>query len=131
MKSNLLEQLDLIPPCICRLCARKNNRAMTIQEISERSGLSTWTVDRITKLASWGRVTSLQAMMFSKGCGVDLLRPRKKLFYLRRAFNESGLETISRGLPPGYVKAQIRIRQRYESKDRAPSGAAGKGMVPS
>jgi hypothetical protein len=131
MKSNLLEQLDMIPPCICRLCARKSNRAMTIKEISDQSGLSVDTVEMISKLPSWEPVSLGYATRFSKGCGVDLLRPRKKLFYLRRAFSERGLETISRGLTVRYVKEQIRIRQRYESKDRAPSGAAGKGMVPS
>lgn len=115
--TDLIEQLDRIPPCICRLCARaRKGGALPFEEIAKRSGLSVSMVKKISSMPSWKDLKVSVATSFSRACDVDLFRPRAKMFYLRRAFRDGKFRSISKGLPKGYVENQIRIRQRYEER---------------
>lgn len=120
MKANLLQHLDQIPPCIARLCARKKAKAKSLREIAKDSGLSYQMANWIALQPTWANVKVEDALRFATGCGLDLLRPRKKLFYLRRAWSRDGLKTIGRGLTQGYVTQQIQIRRDYEENGKAP-----------
>jgi hypothetical protein len=120
MKSNLLQHLDQIPPCIARLCARRKAKAKSLREIAKDAGLSYQVTNWIALQPTWEHVSVGDALRFADGCGLDLLRPRKKLFYLRRAWSRDGLKTIGRGLTQGYVTQQIRIRSDYEDSGKAP-----------
>ena len=118
MKNDLLQHLDQIPPCIARLCARRSAKAKSLREIAQDSGLSYQQVNWIALQPTWEDIKIGDALKFATGCDLDLLRPRKKLFYLRRAWSHDGLKTIGRGLKRNYVNQQIEIRREYEQKGR-------------
>ena len=126
MKEDLLTHLDQIPPCFARLCARSNARAKSLRDIARDSGLSYQMTNWIAQQPTWKFVTVGDALKFATGCDLDLLRPRQKLFYLRRAWSRDGLRTIGRGLPKGYVHRQIRIREQYEDGGIKVSTAPGR-----
>lgn len=113
MKATPVEQFDTIPPCICRICARRKTRAKTLKEISSESRLSYRKTNWIARQATWAGIRLEDAQKFALACGVDLLRPRLKLFYLRRAWSGT-LSTLARGLSLEYVSRQIRIREQFE-----------------
>lgn len=112
MRKTVVEHFDQIPPCIMRLCARTRMRAKLLREIAQESGLPLHVVKRIARQSSWSNVKIQHAQLFSQACGVDLLRPRMKLFYLKRLLRTrgtEGLQTLARGLTEAYVKKQIAL----------------------
>jgi hypothetical protein len=125
MKSKLLEHLDKIPPCICRLCGRKNGRGLTSKELQRRTGKSALWVNFMSRQPSWEKITVRNMILFAEACDVDPWRPRQKLYYLRRAFRETGFKSIARGFRKGYVEEQIAIRANYEAKRMAKGKPAG------
>lgn len=80
----MLSKLNKFPPYLCRAVARKRELPKTNMEIADDSGLSLSTVLRISKMKDWGEVTVAAADAFSRGCGVDLMRPRRHLDWLKR-----------------------------------------------
>lgn len=128
MKKQILSQIDTLPPCLCRLVARMpGGRAKTLLEIKMDSGLSKRKVNWIARLPSWVNVKVGDMIAFAEACDVDLLRPRKKLFYLKRAFTQTGLEALSRGLSVAYVARQIQILEEHdESKKLGSRSKCGK-----
>lgn len=81
--SSLLSHLDLFPPYLIRLTARRGRRAMTDREISAESGLSTNTVCRISHCQSWSHISVGVASKFIEACGVDVMRPRRLKEYVK------------------------------------------------
>lgn len=131
MKKQVLEQLDTLPPCLCRLVARvRGGRAKTLAEIKMDSGLSKRKVTWIARQPTWLNVKVGDMISFAEACGADLLRPRKKLFYLKRAYAQSGLKALSRGLSPAYVSRQILILEEHNERMRMgsekPTGRYGR-----
>lgn len=82
----LFEKLDLLPPCVCRLLARRANgrQGLSHQEIAQASGLSVSTVAKLSFQTEWGTVTIDVAKRFSLACGVNHLNASGQLDYLRR-----------------------------------------------
>lgn len=69
----ILERLDRVPPCLCRLVARKNRIvALNTREIAKRSGLNPRTVSEISRCVSWDGWSITTIDRFSRACGVDL-----------------------------------------------------------
>lgn len=71
------ERLQRFPPIVCRLLARKRDKArgivpLTTAEIAQRAGLSVSTVASLAPLLSWDTVPATQAIAFAKGCGINL-----------------------------------------------------------
>jgi hypothetical protein len=94
---------------------------MLLREIADASGLPLGLVKRIANQSTWAGIKLDHAQRFAMACGVDLLRPRNKLFYLRRVLwhkGEHGIETLALGLTPTYVRKQIALaaRQRPNQK---------------
>lgn len=129
MMPDLLRQLDLIPPCIARLCARDGLRMVSLRAIHLRSGLDMDKVIWISRQGSWKKVTVEDAMLFAMACGIDPLRPRKKLFYLRRAMAAGGKFLLGKGRRRAYAMRQLRLWQAHHERDKAAGGrrAGSKG----
>ena len=81
----MLRHLDRIPPNLCRVLARVGRRAMTNQEISDKSGLTIKRVGEISRLSSWGRVEVGQVSSFAEACGVNLVHQAGVRKYLLRS----------------------------------------------
>src|SRR5689334_12644392 len=82
----LVKLLDRIPPFLCVALSRvkPHGPRLTLEQISERSGLSMWRVKDIAKRQSWSAVSAFEIQQFSSACGVDLMRPCLHLRYLRQ-----------------------------------------------
>lgn len=143
MKTTLLQQADQIPPCICRLFARKlrpkrkrdrskrvrrrtplrsgyPSVAKTLDDIQKESGLSERKVHWIAALSTWAQVEIQDAMAFSAACGVDLLRPGGKLDYLKKLIIAgTAVSVLGRGLPSNYVERQLqRLNEKTSGMDK-------------
>ncbi|HYF35178.1 MAG TPA: hypothetical protein VD994_07830 [Prosthecobacter sp.] len=85
MKRTILEQFNQIPPRVCRVLARDHRgKALTRKQLAARSGLSEWFILFVSRLEKWDEVSVSSAQAFSRACGVDLLRPRRVLEYIKR-----------------------------------------------
>lgn len=117
MKADLLQHVDQIPPALARFCGRIEGRPKTIREIISDSGLSYRKVKWISRQPTWSKVKIEDAVRFADACGLDLLRPRRKLFYLRRAVKpgDVGLRCLAGGLPLSYIVRQLNIIEEYEA----------------
>lgn len=58
---------------------------MSHRDIATASGLSKTKVAELSLKRSWEGVPIEQVEAFARACGVDLLRPKRALEYLRRA----------------------------------------------
>jgi hypothetical protein len=106
----------------------RGGKAKSMEEIARRSGLPLKRVKHISRQPTWANITIAEARAFSAACDVDLLRPRKKLFYLKRAFTSGGAKALSGGLGLAYVRKQMAIRRQYDERqaelgDRSATGS--------
>lgn len=62
---------------------------LTVRELAERSGLPRSTVCAISKLTTWRSVAIGDAEKFSRACGVDLLRLRRHIEYVKHRMKSS------------------------------------------
>lgn len=85
--NTILDIANKFPPCLCRYLARKNHghKPLSVREIAQKSGLSKSTVAELAVKETWSGVSIDTVVRFSQACGVDLLRPRDTISYLRRA----------------------------------------------
>jgi hypothetical protein len=83
-----LAEQNRIPPWFCRLVARKGNtnanKPMTKREIARVSGLAESTIQQLSHMRNWNRVTMLTVQRFSLGCGVDLRHPWPHILFFRK-----------------------------------------------
>jgi hypothetical protein len=91
-----LSQLDTLPPRICFAVSRSGRRAMTQQDIAEKTGWSLKKVAKIARLDSWATVTVADADTFRRATGCDRKQERRQKFFLRRSLtqNLNGLNHI-------------------------------------
>lgn len=82
MKPDIIQQCDILAPCIVRFLARKNYRLLSVLAIAHASGLSACCVKNISRLSSWKSLPLEDCLAFSRACGHDLLRPRRNLQYV-------------------------------------------------
>lgn len=82
----LLEKLNSIPPCVCRLLARKahGRQPMSHSDIARASGLSLATVSVLSFRLDWSGVTVDVADRFARACGVNHLAAERQLEFVRR-----------------------------------------------
>lgn len=108
MKS-LLEHLNQVPPFVARRLAKEKGRWMDADEIARRSGLSTATVMRYSRMPSWASIPVEKAQAFAAACGHDLVFPQKALKYLARTDRDTGF----RHLPPSARRQFAKLLRRY------------------
>lgn len=82
----ILEKINRFPPFLVRAVARKNRGRdyMTLADIAEKSGLPVKTIQRISKKARWDDIPLAVADKFALACGVDLLRIRRHVEFMKR-----------------------------------------------
>lgn len=91
--NTILQKVNEIPPCVCRLLARKGWKPMSHADLAKASGLSKSTVAKISIMLTWDKVTFGSAFKFSKACGVDLLHPNKHWKTLKNRKTQYGRTT--------------------------------------
>lgn len=81
----LLEKLNKFPPILCRAVARKNRgrEPMSLRDIADQSGLALSTVCELSQRRTWTNATLETIQKFSAACGVDLLHPRRHLYFIK------------------------------------------------
>lgn len=82
--------MNQIPPFLCRVVARKFHgndgwTAMSVRELSARSGLSRFKVQEISGFRKWDNVSVSDAEKFARACGVNLLQPGSHKKWLRQS----------------------------------------------
>ncbi len=93
MSLSLWQRLDRFPPLVVRLLARRRQVsggvvALTVEEISKRSGLSALEVQSLSWLSSWDSVPVSKIKKFSEACGIDFasrVNMREQSAYIRRS----------------------------------------------
>lgn len=75
-KSNLLEQLDKIPPAMIRFLARNpDGTAPTNAQIAKRSGMDKHRIHRICRMKTWSNLKVRDIDRFCSACGWDISKP--------------------------------------------------------
>lgn len=82
----LAEKLDRLPPCICRLLAKRDGELMTDAELRRITGWSQDKLQRIAESKSWSRITVLDADIFLIACGLKWSTQRRERWLLQVAF---------------------------------------------
>lgn len=72
------------PPCLCRYIARHRGRGLSNEDLASRSGLSTATIRKLSRQTSWDGVSVSVALAYAKACGVDFLRLRRQIDFIKR-----------------------------------------------
>lgn len=84
---SLLASIDRIPPCVCRLFARRQSADGWVpkshREIAIEAGLSKSTVAELSRRKTWRGTPIGVADQFARACGVNLADPRDAIRRLR------------------------------------------------
>lgn len=81
----LLEKLNRLPPCICRLLAKNNGELATDRELLAVTGWSRAKLDRIAKAVTWAEVAVIDVDAFLYACGLTWSTQRRQLWLLQVA----------------------------------------------
>lgn len=91
LKPTLLEMVDLLPPKVCRLIARRLDHTRTpytLTELAQRSGLSVKRIRWILRRDSFAAVPIGEVDAFRSACGITPRNQWKHECYLRRTYSE-------------------------------------------
>lgn len=82
----ILQKFERIPPCMCRLLARKRHgrAGMTHADISRQSGLSVSMVGWLSLRTSWKGIPIDTAVKFAMACGINHLHSERQVDFLKR-----------------------------------------------
>ena len=92
----LLEKLNRLPPCICRLLAENNGELATDQELQLVTGWSRAKLDRVARATTWAQMSVLDVDDFLQACGLSWSSQRRELARIRRAVQVGGFDGIKR-----------------------------------
>src|SRR5262245_1571536 len=91
---SLLEILDRVPPCVCRMAAVEQKAAyqhvqrISVNELAKRSGIGKRNFLRISHMTTWKDVKVGVAMAFSEACGINLLDENPLYYFLLKRHRE-------------------------------------------
>lgn len=91
----LVEKLNRLPPCLCRLLAKHDGKLMTDVQLMRTTGWSKKKLERISRSRSWSKISVEDADWFLLACSLSWSAQRKKLWMLKLA-SEKGLDGIRR-----------------------------------
>lgn len=77
-----------IPPCICRLLARVDDRLMTDPELMAKTGWGKARLRAIYHRHSWDGVTHEETDLFLWACNIEPSKQRRYLWLLKRALSK-------------------------------------------
>ena len=78
----LLEKLNRLPPCLCRIFAKKNGRLMTDPELMEATGWGKKRLRKVYQSPSWAGIRVEDVDRFLTACGLRWSSQRRQLFRL-------------------------------------------------
>lgn len=81
----LLEKLNRLPPCICRLLAKINGQLATDRELMMVTGWSRAKLGRIAKATTWAEIAVIDVDAFLFACGLTWSTQRRQLWLLQVA----------------------------------------------
>jgi hypothetical protein len=81
----LLEKLNRLPPCVCRLLAENNGELATDHELLLLTGWRRKKLDRISMATTWAEVSISDADDFLRACGLTWSTQRRQLWLLQVA----------------------------------------------
>lgn len=95
-KATLLEKLDRLPPCVCRLLAQRDGRLLTEQQMKRLTG---WSLDKLSRIASartWRAITAGDIDKFLSACGLSWSAQSRSRWYLKIAVRRgaAGIERM-------------------------------------
>lgn len=82
----LAEKLDRLPPCICRLLAKRGGELMTDAELRRITGWTQTKLQRVAGSTSWSGLTVLETDAFLMACGLKWSTQRRERWLLQVAF---------------------------------------------
>ena len=104
----LLEKLNRLPPCICRLLAQRSGVLATDAELQLMTGWSQSKFERIAFSGTWAGVSVSDVDAFLEACGVSWASQRRERWRLLRAMR-GGLDGLKR---LSHLKAPVAARKR-------------------
>jgi hypothetical protein len=91
----LLEKLNRIPPCICRLMAKDaSGMLMSNDEIRRRTGWGKTRLRRIVSATSFKDITVSEVDAFLSACGLSWSTQRRLIWLMQIAWRNGGLQTM-------------------------------------
>jgi len=97
---SLLARIDRLPPCLCRLLARRNVTGggwapKSTRDIAADAGLSKSAVAELSRRRTWRGTPIGMADAFARGCGVNLAEVDAVIKRLR--YHRTRLRHLSKG----------------------------------
>lgn len=84
----LTDKLNRLPPCICRLLAKKSGRLMTDDELVAATGWGKTRLRTLYNSTSWENITVGDADKFLTACGLTWSSQRRQRWLLQLAGND-------------------------------------------
>jgi hypothetical protein len=87
----LLQKLDRLPPCLCRLMAKgSNGKLASNAEIKRRTGFGKSKLRRVSSATTFKNVTVGEVDAFLAACGLRWSTQRRLLWLLQRTWRNHG-----------------------------------------
>jgi len=84
----LTDKLNRLPPCVCRLLAKKNGRLMTDPQLMEATGWGKSRLCRVYNSTSWAGISVEEVDKFLAACGISWSSQRRQRWLLQLAGND-------------------------------------------
>lgn len=110
-KATLLEKLDRLPPCVCRLLAQKDGQLLTERQMMRLTGWSQDKLARVSSAKTWRTVAAGDIDIFLKACGLTWSSQSRSRWYLKIA--------VGRGAAG--IERMRHIRRALKERSRAGS----------
>ena len=94
MPDSYQARLDLLPPPVCWVLARRNRRPILMSEIARHAGVSERWLREILQRPSWAGVTVELADRIRAACGITPQNETRHLEYLRRTLSGDSNATL-------------------------------------
>lgn len=80
----ILELANKLPPCVCRMAARKKNgyQPKSCADLARETGLDKSYISKLSVKRNWHGVSINVVDAFTRACGVNLLNPSLTIEYL-------------------------------------------------
>lgn len=110
----LTETIDRFPPCLARIVARDPKhlgRRLSLAGLAKASGLSYGIVRRLSNKRTWANTPPSIIDKFTAACGLDILHPKRKIYYLKRVLKQPHgyrhLASVKGKHPPKFILAML------------------------